>query len=516
MKKKTLLLLVALAVFVAFLAMLPVAYSGADSVTTLQYNLTLADPFADIPGIQLTNEAEALNLLLARQTERSDYAYTGMVFNKNGNLIAKSGNYIKLDNDGEVSFYSLDKYMTTDIKKQFNKIVKKDPTLLHSAHFKLEYNIEDGEMVPVKITLDNNSETRVTIEFSHKDAKFVFPLTDDHTIATIYLSDCDEKHYNHRVFEKMQDKINIDELSEVAIEQLNYKYSGSGSISNSEYANYYGDIIINGETYYYFEFTARNKFLENITSENFRNSAIEGSFFFVLLGAVILIAVSKLYDKNELIKKSRMAFISAAAHELKTPIAIISNQCELVLENIAPEKNIEYISSVYDEALRMNSLVSTLLQYNKLNSIESISKEYTDIDEIVKTELTKYEPMFIEKNLHIVTDCEKQTIRCNKELIALAVDNFISNAIKHTPSTGTIEVKVKNSKVCVYNQGPHIDQKDAAHIWEDFYKEDKSRQRSDNSTGMGLAICKRIFELHGFRYGFKNRENGVEFEFGIK
>lgn len=517
MKKKTLLTLVTLAVFAAFLAMLPVAYSGAAEIMGNNFltnvNMLFTEHLRDVNN-NYSAKTNALNILLERQAEMRGYPYFGLIFDKEGNLIARSGNYIKiLEEDGNLKFFSLDEYINDNIRNQLNALKE----TIHSYDFKLEYNIENGEPVPVKITFHSPTSDETTITFKSGEAQFSIHSADTTvTFAFIYLSDIDTQHYNHKVYTKLKNKFSIDELGKEAAEQLSDDNHGGGGTTTSAFADFRGDIIINGEEYYLFDFAERNEVLDNVTSQNFVYYIIEGIFCFSLLGAIILIIVNKMYNKNEIMKKSRLAFISAAAHELKTPIAIISNQCELVLENIAPEKNTEYIRSVYDEALRMNRLVSTLLQYNKLNSIESVTKEYACIDNIVKAELTKYEPMIKEKNLCVLFDSEVLTAKCNVELISLAVDNYISNAIKHTPSGGIIKVTVKNTKVSVYNQGSHIDQNDAVHIWEDFYKEDKSRQRNNNSTGMGLAICKRIFELHGFRYGFKNCDDGVLFEFDVK
>ena len=68
----------------------------------------------------------------------------------------------------------------------------------------------------------------------------------------------------------------------------------------------------------------------------------------------------------------------------------------------------------------------------------------------------------------------------------------------------------------MFNKGSAIKREDAKHIWEEFYREDKARNSKDNSTGMGLAISKRILELHKFKYGFKNTNGGVEFSFTAK
>lgn len=223
--------------------------------------------------------------------------------------------------------------------------------------------------------------------------------------------------------------------------------------------------------------------------------------------------LSALGTEQDLLK----GYTSGAAHELKTPLTVITNQCECIIENISPEKNDDYINSIYTEALRMNKLVATLLQYNKVNSISSVKKEKTDMQIIAETEIDKYSWHFEEKNFDLQVNLAEAAINCNDELIALVVDNFLSNAVKHTKEGGIVKVSLekerKHVKFSVFNEGEHISSVDAKHIWEEFYKKDKARSRNDNSTGMGLAVCKRILSLHGFKYGYKNVKGGVEFYF---
>jgi len=191
------------------------------------------------------------------------------------------------------------------------------------------------------------------------------------------------------------------------------------------------------------------------------------------------------------------------------------------MENVMPEKNSEYVASIYEETRRMNKLVAILLQYNRLNSVKSISKENVDISEIINAELQKYDTLIKDKNISVEVDAKQGTnIKCNSELIGLVIDNFLSNAVKHSPENGLIKLSAKPEKkkiaVTVFNKGSEIKTEDAKHIWEEFYREDKARNSKDNSTGMGLAICKRILELHKFKYGFKNVDGGVEFSFIAK
>ena len=169
----------------------------------------------------------------------------------------------------------------------------------------------------------------------------------------------------------------------------------------------------------------------------------------------------------------------------------------------------------------MNRLVQSLLQYSKIASVRKIKKEPCNISEIIQNEAKKYISLINENEIELkIHDNVKSNIKCNAELIALVIDNFISNAVKHTACKGkiiiTAEENKKQIKVSVFNEGKQIEEENENSLWDAFYKEDKSRTRKDNSTGMGLAVSKVILEHHKFKYGYYNKENGVEFYFTAK
>ena len=261
--------------------------------------------------------------------------------------------------------------------------------------------------------------------------------------------------------------------------------------------------------YYVITYTAANLFKNVIEDFRFTRWATGLSCVFTV-ALVISLAVSYSIVKKEQMKYAKYAFSNAAAHELKTPLAIIQNRCELVMEKINEDKNDEYVKSIYEESIRMNKLVKNLLQYNSLTMNTDIDKKACDLDRIVKKEIEKYRPLA----------ASKCSVKCNDELIGLVIDNFLSNAVKFATPKTVIKVsltrKGKKFKLGIYNKGENISKEEGKELWELLYKGDMSRSRDENSSGMGLAICRQILELHNFKYGFENKENGVEFYFIAK
>lgn len=539
MKKKKILSLMTLATVIVYLICMAFIYFTTFASLTLLYKIMcfnnwqyLYETVTDFCEDRQNSEATELNLsekIFDIQLEFINNGYYNIAFfDRDGNLLAKSGAYVKFtpDDKKEPVYCNIDGFLTDDMRDELADFYKNNTIVKTSYYddveyfnemfnrfkvFEFSYNIRDGAIIPVRIIV-KSSYTGESIELSFSDKKaeneFVF---NDGNEAVILLSEyiIDSDRKLEKANEIMSSESFLNDVS-------NCTGEGIGS-QNAETGRWVTPIKVGEEDIVMFFYTIREPFTVTLLSDDFLEPAVVCTVIFIILGAFLFIYLKKIIDKNEQLEESRVAFTSGAAHELKTPLTVITNQCECIIENITPEKNEDYINSIYTEALRMNKLVATLLQYNKVNSLSSVKKEKVDMQNIAETEIDKYSWHFEDKNLDLQVNLIEAEFDCNDELIALVVDNFLSNAVKHTEEGGIVKVSLekekKRVKFSVFNEGEHISSEDAKHIWEEFYKKDKARSRNDNSTGMGLAVCKRILSLHGFKYGYKNVKGGVEFYF---
>ena len=329
----------------------------------------------------------------------------------------------------------------------------------------------------------------------------------------------DERDYIHELYEKAYISIGSRENYEYAIVEVIAPETRWRNLRNTTSSR--TDIMTfnDGRKYGYASYGSYNVEMSTLVSYEFRLSMLFQTLYYFVLCLIANITLVIYFKKARKLEDSKIAFTSAAAHELKTPLAVIENQCECILENIAPEKNNDYVKSIYSESLRMNKLVATLLQYNRLASAESIKKEKCDLTEIVKAEIEKYAPLMESKDIQLETSIAQSeiVISCNKDLIALVIDNYLSNAVKHTAEgkkiTVTLSGNVNDFTLSVFNEGKNIKPELVKNLWDIFYRDDEARNSEDHSTGMGLAICKQILEHHKYKYGFTNKPNGVEFYF---
>lgn len=439
---------------------------------------------------------------------QTDYAYYFALVDENNEIAAESGSYIRFDDLYDVDRTVLiDKYLTDDLKAAINDFIVKTDNNCHITEMK--YKIEDNEVIPVAFTM---KEIRV----NPRSEEFV--LTDDTDYRTVnfestmrYCSyqfiDLDSNDRLHKNYENLKNYI------EPVTEENSFNYI--------KYAELIEIQLSDGKIYTAYISTEFNPATAAFTSYQFKTLIIQETLLFAAVYAVIILLFIKQRKENERLEKAKYMFSCAAAHELKTPLSVIENQCECVIENIAPEKNTEYINSIYSEALRMNKLVNSLLQYNKIAAASKIEKKQCSLAEIIGNEINKYRSVLNDKNINLEVDTASSSeISCNYELISLVVDNFISNAVKHTESDKKIIIKTENIKdetrLSVFNEGKRIESDYENDLWDIFYKNDKSRKREGNSTGLGLAICKEILNQHKYKFGYKNKENGVEFYFIAK
>ncbi|MCM8709582.1 HAMP domain-containing histidine kinase [Clostridium sp. SYSU_GA19001] len=229
-------------------------------------------------------------------------------------------------------------------------------------------------------------------------------------------------------------------------------------------------------------------------------------------------------DSLEKVEKARRDFISNVSHEIRSPITSIKGFIGGILDGVIPyNKEKYYLSITYEEIQRLTRLVNDLLD---LSAIEAgqfrLRIDEIDINEIIRVSIIKFETKIKEKklNVDVLFNQEHQYVAGDRDRLIQVVTNLVDNAIKYVDEGGTIKIctKVKGEKVLVsvFNSGPLIAKEDLPHIWDRFYKADKSRT-SKVSTGLGLPIVRNILTQHGEDIWVENKEGeGVFFTFTLR
>lgn len=213
------------------------------------------------------------------------------------------------------------------------------------------------------------------------------------------------------------------------------------------------------------------------------------------------------------------AFTRAAAHELKTPLAILRAHAECAMEDIAPEKRGEYLSVVLEESDRMSDLVSGLLELARLESNSAPTMEPTELVPIVNEVIDAFTPIAKQKGIILNAESDDLQVNGNATLLYKLLTNLLSNALRHTPSGCTVLVSLHETECSVVltvdNDGEPIPEAHLSRLWEPFYRVDNARNRADGGTGLGLTIVRAAVLAHGGSCEVQNREGGVRFEITI-
>ncbi len=195
-------------------------------------------------------------------------------------------------------------------------------------------------------------------------------------------------------------------------------------------------------------------------------------------------------------------FIADASHELKTPLAVIMASADELSGRNPSEQNDRYIENIRYESDRMSRLIRGLLDLSQLEdgSLKDSYKE-ENLSRIIEKTCVSFDGVAFEQNVTIQTDIEEDLkLKCNRDEIEKMISTILDNAVKHSYADTAVRVSahnIKNSMVVkITNSGDPIKDEDAAKIFERFYRADRSRTRSDNRYGLGLAIAKRIAENH--------------------
>ncbi|MBR3720842.1 MAG: HAMP domain-containing histidine kinase, partial [Clostridia bacterium] len=228
-------------------------------------------------------------------------------------------------------------------------------------------------------------------------------------------------------------------------------------------------------------------------------SAVIIGFAGILIVYVIAKKISKTIVKpvEESFEKQKQ-FVSDASHELKTPLAVIEANADVLQDKIGDNKWITYIQN---EVQSMDKLVNDLLILSRMENTNTTNYQKFDLSKEVQMTVAVFESMIFEKEIELETNINEGIyFNGDKEDIKHIVSIILDNAIKHTEKNNKIIVNVEKEKneiiIEVKNQGQPIPVEEQEKIFERFYRVDKARNRNEKRYGLGLAIAKGIVDKY--------------------
>lgn len=211
-------------------------------------------------------------------------------------------------------------------------------------------------------------------------------------------------------------------------------------------------------------------------------------------------------------EKQRRDFFAAASHELKTPITVLKGQIESMIYGIGRYKDTQ---AVLPEALKeienMEKLTREILSVTKLEIAEVHKKENIPLHEILKNTVELLAPLAEERETEINGDIEEVWIRGNGSMLRRAVHNILSNALLHSPRGSEINFSLDRNRLRVVNTNVTLPNEMIPHLFDPFYRVEKSRSRATGGSGLGLYLVKTVFDLHNIPCSLSNGDNCVIF-----
>lgn len=236
------------------------------------------------------------------------------------------------------------------------------------------------------------------------------------------------------------------------------------------------------------------------------------SLILAILCAIILsCALLRVWRKQERIERVRRETTAALAHELKTPLSVLSATAELLGDNLAPEKQAHYLGVIQQQAHRMDGSVRQMLELSRLETgAKALRRTAFSLAELAQERLQAALPTDSTIRTEFAAQGEYE-VNADRTLLTRALDALLENAVQHTPEGGCITVHLADGVLSVTNTGDAIPADALPRLWEAYYQADPSR--SAKGDGLGLSIAKTVFDLHGFTCGAENTEIGPKFWF---
>jgi len=224
------------------------------------------------------------------------------------------------------------------------------------------------------------------------------------------------------------------------------------------------------------------------------------------LNEVINAMIEKSINDYESLKE----FSENASHEIQTPLSIIKTKAELLMQDeTLREEQINGINTIYAAANRLSRLNHDLAFLTKIDNNQFNELKTINLNEFLNNKLEEFEDLIDHKNIAITKSfIAEPRLRINDSLIHVLITNLLNNAIKHNVENGTINLKIKKNELVIENTGNPLQKGDSGN---DLFKRFRKSTTSKESSGLGLALVKKICDLYDYKivYSVNKRKHKI-------
>lgn len=231
--------------------------------------------------------------------------------------------------------------------------------------------------------------------------------------------------------------------------------------------------------------------------------------FMICVGFVVWFISWNTLKKQLELEKKRRDFTNSMAHDLKTPLFVISGNAENMLLCATNENEKYYAQNVVDKVNSVNDMVHEMLELSALESDNiRVCTEHFNLSYLVQTLVNNYISMLDLCDIHF--ECaENVMIDADKTMLQRAMQNFIDNAIKYTNDRRSVSIRLDEHCFSISNSVPNNAKINLKYIWEPYYRNENTARKAGN--GLGLTVVKSVFELNDLKYGVNIKNNIITF-----
>lgn len=259
-----------------------------------------------------------------------------------------------------------------------------------------------------------------------------------------------------------------------------------------------------------------SKKIEEVQAQNLADSEIEENDVKEL--NQLSVSYNRMLKRLSEAFETQRQFTANAAHELRTPLAVMQVQLDVYNSSEHPDNDAcatQTIQMVTEQNERLSKMVKTLLDMSELQTVAR--DDEIALDALVEEVLADLEPLAQEKHIQLVQTCEPVSMMGSDILIYRLVYNLVENAIKYNRLDGTVTVSVTEENECtcirVEDTGNGIPEELKGRVFDPFFRVDKSRSRALGGVGLGLALVHEIVRVHDGEITIKdNKAGGTTFE----
>ena len=211
------------------------------------------------------------------------------------------------------------------------------------------------------------------------------------------------------------------------------------------------------------------------------------------------------------LEKEKIAFLRAASHELKTPLAALRIMLENMQLNIGEYKNRDqYLAESVAQVDRLAAMVNDVLCSGSVAEQALRQEKRLKIDQLIAEVVDDYTLLAKTRGMTFAVDARPTTIRANRDMMRHVISNLVSNAVRHGDAGSVITITCSQHELAIENACKPLTKQQLQHIFDPFYRSNGAKQHAD-SSGIGLYTVKMLLDAKGLDYDFTPHGRGMRF-----